>query len=273
MGGFDLILIYGFSFVAFTFIFGQIFIQVATRCFFPPSTVSLPTPKLTRTVAIVEKSLVTKEALSHEEACGLSESMSEEEMYTSNAYQNSNETGAREVANADIENFQNASLDAAIIENELTASIQCRGNDACFICLESFEVKDEVSWSENEECEHVFHHQCILRWLRKHDECPCCRRNYLPNLDPSDTSKEKDGTHETPLDTIVRRQANYCVKHGLVKDKIGSREMGSRGVIPNTTQPQSDVFGCVLSDHDKIEFSMQNEDTKDNYADVELGSL
>jgi hypothetical protein len=180
--------------------------------------------------------------LSHKEACGLSESMSEEEIYNSRSDQNSDETGETKVANADIENCLDESPDAAIIElhnsldsmdsaikpNELIASNQVRGNDICFICLESFQVKDEVSWSENKECEHVFHHPCILRWLRKHDECPCCRRNYLPNLDPSDpsdTSKEKDGAPEISLDTIVRRQANYCVKHGLVQEQMYSRKM------------------------------------------------
>eukprot|EP00978_Attheya_sp_CCMP212_P000354 scaffold732_cov48-Attheya_sp.AAC.5 len=91
--------------------------QVVGRCIFHTgerSNGSVPTLRHTRPEAIVKESLVTKEALSHEEACGLSESMFDDEMYTSHSDQNSDETGETEVANADIENCQDESPDAAI---------------------------------------------------------------------------------------------------------------------------------------------------------------
>jgi hypothetical protein len=42
----------------------------------------------------------------------------------------------------------------------------------CPICMEAFQLGDAVSWSPNEECSHVFHHECIKEWLLKHVECP-----------------------------------------------------------------------------------------------------
>lgn len=42
----------------------------------------------------------------------------------------------------------------------------------CPICMEGLELNDAVSWSPNEKCSHVFHHECIKEWLLKHVECP-----------------------------------------------------------------------------------------------------
>uniref|UniRef100_A0A7S1B772 RING-type domain-containing protein n=1 Tax=Corethron hystrix TaxID=216773 RepID=A0A7S1B772_9STRA len=51
--------------------------------------------------------------------------------------------------------------------------------NACAICLCSYDAGENVSWSPNEECDHVFHTECISSWLMKSSECPVCRRNYL----------------------------------------------------------------------------------------------
>merc|ERR1719296_278248 len=57
------------------------------------------------------------------------------------------------------------------------------GNDKlepgeCAICLSPYKVDDIVLWSQNDDCRHVFHCDCILTWLLKKEsaECPCCRR-------------------------------------------------------------------------------------------------
>ena len=51
--------------------------------------------------------------------------------------------------------------------------------DNCAICLETFKDGDEISSSQNQNCRHVFHRECIYGWLLKNEECPCCRRDYL----------------------------------------------------------------------------------------------
>lgn len=50
---------------------------------------------------------------------------------------------------------------------------------SCPICLGAYEVGDEIAWSKNEQCYHVYHLDCILGWLMERSECPMCRRDYL----------------------------------------------------------------------------------------------
>jgi hypothetical protein len=52
----------------------------------------------------------------------------------------------------------------------------------CAICLCGYHVGDRVTWSKQLECQHAFHHHCIVTWLAKNYEgnpkCPCCRQVY-----------------------------------------------------------------------------------------------
>ena len=50
----------------------------------------------------------------------------------------------------------------------------------CSICMEVFKVGDKVSFSPAEGCLHVFHHDCLRRWLLRKTDCPCCRVIMLP---------------------------------------------------------------------------------------------
>ena len=71
----------------------------------------------------------------------------------------------------------------------------------CAVCLDSYEISDQVCWASNKECSHVFHADCILQWLvssgkkksmdqvfEKHPsdaklmqyrQCPCCRQDFI----------------------------------------------------------------------------------------------
>lgn len=49
----------------------------------------------------------------------------------------------------------------------------------CSICLGNYEPGNIVYWSKKDGCSHVFHDDCILEWLMKHNDCPLCRRNLL----------------------------------------------------------------------------------------------
>lgn len=108
--------------------------------------------------------------------------------------------------------------DGKLFEGE---SISCSSDDedstACVICLEPFRVGDTVSWSQgNNECLHVFHHECILQWLEnpKHDDCPSCRYNILHFDD--DTSEcgsihEEEDNLEVPSAPIA-----FVIIDGLI---------------------------------------------------------
>jgi len=49
----------------------------------------------------------------------------------------------------------------------------------CHICLSEYEFGQEVCCSQDDRCNHLFHKHCLLQWLLKHDDCPCCRRNLI----------------------------------------------------------------------------------------------
>jgi Ring finger domain len=68
-------------------------------------------------------------------------------------------------------------------ENHSTTSATSSSIDrppGCTICLEAFQVGDNVSWSTDPTCGHVFHHSCIREWLLRRVACPCCRTVLLP---------------------------------------------------------------------------------------------
>ena len=67
---------------------------------------------------------------------------------------------------------------------------------SCTICLVDYDDGDQVCFSHNPKCTHHFHKECIIEWLRDHDECPCCRCNYLAfsddGNDDDDENNERD---------------------------------------------------------------------------------
>ena len=50
----------------------------------------------------------------------------------------------------------------------------------CAICLGDFQTGEDIIWSSNDTCCHVFHTSCALPWLARSHLCPCCRQTFLP---------------------------------------------------------------------------------------------
>jgi len=54
--------------------------------------------------------------------------------------------------------------------------------EECNVCLAHFQVGDRVATSKDSaQCSHIFHEECISRWLLVRDGCPICRRSYFPD--------------------------------------------------------------------------------------------
>ena len=49
----------------------------------------------------------------------------------------------------------------------------------CSICVEEYKEGDDIAWSKNEICSHVYHTECIVAWLMNHSNCPLCRNDFL----------------------------------------------------------------------------------------------
>jgi hypothetical protein len=82
-------------------------------------------------------------------------------------------------------------VNADPLSNPGTRLVPC----LCVICLGPYEVGEEIVWSSNPVCEHVFHEGCIERWLMKQRGgplCPCCRRDFI--IDPFDVEGEEENT-------------------------------------------------------------------------------
>ncbi|KAL7448559.1 hypothetical protein ACHAWC_000726 [Mediolabrus comicus] len=96
--------------------------------------------------------------------------------------------------------------------NTITLStIQQIYGEECNICLSNFQVGDRAAWSKHHlqqqhsllqqqgqqhGCTHVFHEECMSRWLLVRDGCPICRRSYLDNASVNDEEAEGDGRDE-----------------------------------------------------------------------------
>ena len=48
-------------------------------------------------------------------------------------------------------------------------------NNECSFCLTDFEKEDEIRLTT---CFHLFHELCLESWMKKHANCPFCRKNH-----------------------------------------------------------------------------------------------
>mmetsp|Transcript_9886 Transcript_9886/g.12521 ORF Transcript_9886/g.12521 Transcript_9886/m.12521 type:complete len:280 (-) Transcript_9886:212-1051(-) len=64
-------------------------------------------------------------------------------------------------------------------EEEDHEEVQESESQVCAICLDDYEIGENICKSKNHECPHEFHERCIMEWLMHHDDCPMCRLDFL----------------------------------------------------------------------------------------------
>jgi len=57
--------------------------------------------------------------------------------------------------------------------------------DECSICLEPYLPGEVICLSRNEACNHVFHQECVVEWLKRDDRCPLCRVDLMAEVTPT----------------------------------------------------------------------------------------
>ena len=116
--------------------------------------------------------------------------------------QSDNEINPDEIDNT-LSNMEEGNIDSSTTISVDQFALDFSEDKTCAICIDTFEIGDEVSWSRYHKCNHVFHYECIIPWLKRHDECPYCRCNYImPDL--NDT-------------TVLADDFIYCLDCGLAK--------------------------------------------------------
>lgn len=81
-----------------------------------------------------------------------------------------------------------------VSETQVSEQDEENAQVVCSICLNEYEQGEEIAWSPNKNCEHFFHRACIVEWLLSHDDCPCCRLDFLCfNEEEEQLQEEEDG--------------------------------------------------------------------------------
>jgi hypothetical protein len=121
---------------------------------------------------------------------------------------------------ADFEN-QSSSLKLAMSHDTAdTEAVELWEGDEedneCPICMEAFQLDEIVSWSPNEKCSHVFHHECIKEWLLRHGSCPLDREVFLPIDEHQHVLKKEELRGLAKQRSQRSSTSHFCLRDGLV---------------------------------------------------------
>ena len=61
------------------------------------------------------------------------------------------------------------------IDDSQLIKIKESNHDNCIICIDDFDIDDEIIYLE---CSHLFHVGCIKKWFLYHNTCPLCKKTY-----------------------------------------------------------------------------------------------
>ena len=119
-------------------------------------------------------------------------------------------------------------------ENSLNSAVPC-----CAICLDKFDIGDDISKSmDTTKCHHEYHTLCITEWLMKHPNCPYCRRNYIPLPPPKVTESEVPVVTDTEITTEAATAATADTENEFVT--IPNTDLSETAALPvprNTVLP------------------------------------
>ena len=111
--------------------------------------------------------------------------------------------------------------------------------------MSEYEDGDEISWSHNTNCSHFFHRSCIAEWLLSHEECPCCRFDFLRFDDGDERGDIESGSREprvsTPIGTTDMDVANvdFARSIQLFLEMVASRRSDASENVPRSNENET----------------------------------
>jgi hypothetical protein len=75
----------------------------------------------------------------------------------------------------EIQEWSSISFESFCNRTMLPSSRRESQMEECCICLDGYTAGEVICASKVKECEHVFHKDCLLEWIKNHDPCPLCR--------------------------------------------------------------------------------------------------
>lgn len=88
----------------------------------------------------------------------------------------------------------------------------------CAICLDEFEEGELLNVSNK--CPHVFHKECLIMWLDRHDVCPCCRRLMITNSEWREGYEATSNQHSEPEPSTEELPPESNETAGLETDSV-----------------------------------------------------
>mmetsp|Transcript_12849 Transcript_12849/g.30346 ORF Transcript_12849/g.30346 Transcript_12849/m.30346 type:complete len:299 (+) Transcript_12849:147-1043(+) len=117
----------------------------------------------------------------------------------------------------ELDSNDNAVLSCRVCEDDRNESLLRHAAECCAICLEEFSPGDTVVSGVKDCCKsNRFHKDCIHRWLRINDSCPCCRSPMieLPSENKNEPSAERTAntTHARYLRSQVLKRVDTATR-------------------------------------------------------------
>ncbi|KAG2712500.1 hypothetical protein I3760_04G129400 [Carya illinoinensis] len=118
----------------------------------------------------------------------------------------------------------------------------------CTVCLSTLESEDMARLLPN--CKHIFHAECIDKWLSSHSTCPICRCEAMPEVHPE--SREAPASPaglETAAPTapslgFANSGLSSCVVAGT---SDGAGQSSDQKIVGGSTSSRFNSFKRILS--------------------------
>ncbi|GKY99796.1 hypothetical protein MPSEU_000933400 [Mayamaea pseudoterrestris] len=160
--------------------------------------------------AVIEEWLISKRVLKHDDACN--RIMEADRKLNGHDVESASPSAAHDSPPRSPLSHKRSNSNDTSSASETREALSCGDENSCPICMSSFLVGEIISCSADEQCSHIYHHECIKEWLLNHMECPFCRNTFL------DIDKPDHQLAKSPHQLTKRAQLSYCCKlHGLVE--------------------------------------------------------